>query len=117
MITLASGSWLRKTILESSEFLFQIKTKETDERAIEALHNDKSDKELAIILASAKAEDVLKDNPGDLVIAADTFAVMPSGERLHKPVSSEDAIVKSPLFRAPCLRPLLVRSSCIHSSV
>jgi septum formation protein len=47
---------------------------------------------LAIILASAKAEDVLKDNPGDLVIAADTFAVMPSGERLHKPVSSEDAI-------------------------
>lgn len=92
MITLASGSWLRKTILESSEFLFQIKTKETDERAIEVLHKDKSDKELAIILASAKAKDILKDHPDDLVIAADTFAVLPSGERLHKPTSSEEAI-------------------------
>lgn len=92
MIILASGSWLRKTILEASELEFQVRTKEIDERAVEALHPKKSDADVAIILAIAKAHAVLEDHPGDLVISADTFAVLPNGERLHKPSSADEAI-------------------------
>lgn len=92
MIILASGSWLRKTILEASELEFQVRTKEIDERAVEALHGGKSDSDVAIILATAKAHAVLEDHPSDLIISADTFVVLPSGERLHKPSSAEEAI-------------------------
>lgn len=92
MIVLASGSWLRKTILDASNLKFKIHIKDVDERAIEAQHADKSDGEVATILAHAKAVAVLKDNPNDLIIAADTLVILPSGERLHKPSSAEEAI-------------------------
>jgi len=92
MIILASGSWLRKTILESSEYVFKVDNKEIDERLIESKNKDKSDQDLAILLAKEKVKKIAKYHPNDLVIAADTFAVLPTGERLHKPKSEEEAI-------------------------
>ena len=92
MIVLASGSWLRKTILESSKLTFTVKTADVDERSLEAQHPDASVEELAIILARAKAEAVQLENSDSLVIAADTFAVLPDGTWLHKPASHEEAI-------------------------
>lgn len=92
MIILASNSWLRKSILEASEFDFQVYTKEIDERALEAQHTDKSDADVATILATAKAEAIADEQPDNLVIAADTFVVLPNGDRLHKPSSAEEAV-------------------------
>lgn len=92
MIILASGSWLRKTILESSKLPFTVKATDVDERSLEAQHPNLSVEELAIILARAKAGAVQQENPDDLIIAADTFAVLPDGRWLHKPTSHEEAI-------------------------
>lgn len=92
MIVLASGSWLRKSILESSKLPFTVKAADIDERALEVEHPNLAVDELAIVLARAKAEAVQKENPDDLIIAADTFAVLPDGTWLHKPTSHEEAI-------------------------
>jgi len=92
MILLASGSWIRKTILESSKFEFIVKAADIDERTLEAQHPNASVEELATTLARAKAEAVQKEYPDDLIIAADTFAVLSDGVWLHKPKSHEEAI-------------------------
>lgn len=92
MIILASNSWLRKTILEVSELQFEILVKEVDERTIEASHQDKTDEEVAVLISKAKSEAVANERQDDLVIAADTFAILPDGRRLHKPGSPEEAI-------------------------
>lgn len=92
MIILASNSWLRRTILEASELQFQVHSKDVDERYIESLHPAATDEQIAVLLALAKAEVVQTDYPDDLVIAADTFAVLPGGERMHKPASAQEAI-------------------------
>lgn len=92
MIVLASGSWLRKSILESSGLAFTVKTADIDERTLEARYPNIVVEELAVLLARAKAEAVQKANQDDLIIAADTFAVLPNGTWLHKPASHEEAI-------------------------
>ncbi len=65
---------------------------ELDERALERKHQDKSDEEISILLARAKANLVYHKYPDELVVAADTFALLPSGERLHKSSSPEEAV-------------------------
>lgn len=92
MIVLASNSWLRKTIMEASGLKFATDSVDLDERALEQKNQDKTDEEIAIILASAKAELVQYKHPDAVVIAADTFALLPSGERLHKPATPEEAV-------------------------
>lgn len=92
MIILASNSKLRKLIFESSGLPFEVKTKEVDERAIEDQNPDKNAAEIVEILAIAKAKAVADDNPGRFVVAADTFGVLSSGERLHKTKTLEDSI-------------------------
>jgi len=92
MIILASGSWLRKTILEASCLPFEVKVGGVDERSIEASHQDKSDEQVVMILAKAKSEAVWNEHRNDLVIAADTLAILPNGQRLHKPDSAREAI-------------------------
>ncbi len=62
------------------------------ERALERKHQDKSDEEISILLARAKANLVYHKYPDELVVAADTFALLPSGERLHKSSSPEEAV-------------------------
>lgn len=92
MIVLASGSWLRKTVLESSKLDFIVKIPDVDERGLERSHPNATPQELVAILAQAKASVVHRDSPNDLVIAADTLAVLPDGTWLHKPASHEEAI-------------------------
>lgn len=92
MIILASNSWLRKTIMEASELQFTTDSVDLDERALEQKNQDKTDGEIAVILASAKAQLVQHKHPDAVVIAADTFALLPSGERLHKPATPEEAV-------------------------
>lgn len=92
MIILASKSKLRKLIIESSGLPFKIATKEVDERAIEEQHPDKTAEEIVEVLAYAKAKAIADDFPDNLVIAADTFGVLPDGTRLHKTKSVEESI-------------------------
>src|SRR5260221_6514115 len=92
MIILASGSWLRKSIFESSKLIFTVKAANIDERALEAQHPMLAVDELAVVRARAKADAAQKENPNDLIIAADTFAVLPDGTWFHKPASHEEAI-------------------------
>jgi septum formation protein len=92
MIILGSSSELRKLILESSGLSFKIETREVDERKIEEDNPDKTAEEIVEMLALAKAQAVANDFPNDTIIAADTFGVLPSGERLHKTKSLEESI-------------------------
>ena len=73
MIILASNSWLRKTILEASKLRFTTDSTGLDERALEQKNKDKTDEEIAIILAIAKAEIVQHKHPDAVVIAADNL--------------------------------------------
>lgn len=92
MIILASNSWLRKTIMDKSGLDYATCPADIDERALEDEYAHASHDELVKILASTKANHVSKDYPNDLVVAADTFAVLPTGDRLHKPKNPEEAI-------------------------
>lgn len=91
-LVLASNSWIRKQILDKSEFEYTVKSAEVDERQIEEANKGKSYQEIAELLASAKAQAVAKNNPKDIVIGADTFAVLDDGEVLHKPESHKEAV-------------------------
>lgn len=92
MIILASKSELRKLILESSGLPFTIATKDIDERKIEQQNPDKTAEQIVEMLALAKATAIANDFQNDLVIAADTFAVLSDGTRLHKANSTEESI-------------------------
>lgn len=92
MIILASNSELRKLIMESSGIPFRVETKEVDEREIENNHPTKTPEEVVEILALAKAQAVASDLPNDIVIAADTFGILPDGKRLHKTKSLEESL-------------------------
>lgn len=92
MIILASNSQLRKLIFESSGLPFEIRIKEVDERAIEDQNPDKDASEIVEMLAVAKAKTVADDYPDKAVVAADTFGVLSSGERLHKTKTLEGSI-------------------------
>lgn len=92
MIILASNSWLRKTVMERSGLPFQTFVADVDERALERDHEGEDDVAIVRLLARAKAEAARLHHPENLVIAADSFGVLPSGERLHKPESGEKSI-------------------------
>jgi septum formation protein len=68
---------------------------EVDERKIEAENNDKTDTEISKLIALAKARTVANKYPDDIVIGADTFAVMPDGRRMSKPSNNDEAIKQS----------------------
>ena len=92
MIVLASNSWLRKTIMDKSGLAYTSEDANIDERSLEKKHNNVSHEKLSLLLASTKAISVAKKHPNSLTVAADTFAVLPNGERLHKPNNHEQAI-------------------------
>lgn len=92
MIILASNSLLRAQIMELAGIPFKVEASDVDERAIEERHHDKSPREIVEILAKAKADDVAKRFPEDIVIAADTFGSLESGARFHKASTFEETI-------------------------
>lgn len=92
MIILASNSWLRKTIMDSSRLEFRVEAAEIDERTLELQLQDETDEMVVVTLAKAKAAAVHLKYPADLVIAADTFAILQNGQRLHKPATVDEAV-------------------------
>lgn len=79
-------------ITELSGLPFKIVVQDVDERGIEEQNPDKSAEEIVEMLAIAKAQAVASGFPDDVVIAADTFAVLPDGQRLHKTKTFEESI-------------------------
>jgi septum formation protein len=83
---------MKKKILATSEFKFKAVEADIDERAIEEKMADKSDADIAMALALAKAKKIAESHPSDFVIAADSFAVLPNKKRLIKPRSYDEQI-------------------------
>jgi septum formation protein len=95
MLILASRSLTRKTLLEGAGLPFAVDVAAIDERAVESAAVDAGAdaRQVAVLLAEAKATEVSARRPADLVIGADqTLALGP--ELLHKPGSPEAAIVQ-----------------------
>jgi septum formation protein len=91
-IVLASQSIHRKTLMENAGLNFTCQPADIDERTIELAIKDTgaTPKELALILASAKALDVSQKIPGAYVIGSDqTLSV--NDELFHKPEDMEAA--------------------------
>ena len=87
-LILASGSAIRRKMLEDAGVEFEVVRPEIDE---EAAKEGKPDLEtIAISLAEAKAVAVSKDRPGDWVIGSDSV-VSVDGQLFSKPRSREEA--------------------------
>lgn len=98
-IILASGSKIRREILEGAGLDFEVISKPVDEAAIKSamLADGASPREIADALAEAKALRVSRQEDG-LVIGADQVMVM-EGELFDKPVSIEAARERLQLMR------------------
>lgn len=91
-IVLASQSIHRKTLMENAGLNFTCQPADIDERTIELAIKDTgaTPKELALILASAKALDVSQKIPGAYVIGSDQTLSL-NDELFHKPEDMEAA--------------------------
>lgn len=91
-IILASQSIHRRQLMDNAGLVFTCQPAEIDERAIElALEGTgATPKELALILASAKALDVSQKNPEAYVIGSDQTLSL-GDELFHKPADMEAA--------------------------
>jgi septum formation protein len=109
-LIVASGSAVRRTLLESAGLYFEVITAELDERAAERplLDAGAPPEDIALALAMAKAGEVSGRRPADLVIGADQVLAL-NGERLVKPDDMEAA-------RRQLLR-LSGREHRLHSAV
>lgn len=92
MIILASSSPLKKMILEASGLQFAVIDPHIDKQLIERKHPQKTEQEIAVLLAVTKARAVAATHPDKLVIATNTFGTLPDGTRLHKTGPSHEAI-------------------------
>lgn len=92
MLILASSSPTRKALMEKASFSFSVVPPLVDERAIEAqaLEAGADGRDLAGLLARAKAEAVSRLHPDAFVIGADQTLALGT-ELLHKPIDREDA--------------------------
>lgn len=92
MLILASASPTRKTLMEKASFSFSVVPAHIDERALEtqALQAGADGRDLAGLLARAKAEAVSSSHPNAYVIGADQTLALGT-ELLHKPKDREDA--------------------------
>ena len=91
-IVLASQSIHRKTLMENAGLNFTCQPADIDERTIELAIKDTgaTPKELALILACAKALDVSQKIPGAYVIGSDQTLSL-NDELFHKPEDMEAA--------------------------
>ena len=83
VLILASGSQVRRTILEDAGISFTVIKSGVDEDALKQLHQDLNPADMALLLAEAKARDVAERNPDSLVLAADQTMEL-DGELLDK---------------------------------
>lgn len=92
MLILASTSPTRKALMEKAGFSFAVVPAALDEREVEmsVLGEGADGRDLAGLLAKAKAEAVSKLHPDAYVIGADQTLALGT-ELLHKPSSREDA--------------------------
>lgn len=90
-ITLASGSQIRRQILDGAGLQYDVKTSHVDEAAIKMsmIAMDAPPRDIADALAEAKAVKVSRDR-GGLVIGADQIMVM-DGHIYDKPKSMDEA--------------------------
>lgn len=70
-LVLASGSAIRRQVLESAGVAFTVIKPDVDEAVIKAERCELSPAEMALVLGEAKAEAVSGQNPGKLVLGAD----------------------------------------------
>lgn len=91
-LILASGSPTRAALLTQAGLLFERRTPEVDERAVEAALVDTGvgPEDVALVLAEVKAVEVSARHPGAFVIGADQTLAM-GEERFHKPADMEAA--------------------------
>lgn len=88
MLILASGSSIRRKMLEDAGVEFDVVPPDIDE---EAAKEGRTDPEaIATTLAQAKAVAVSKDRPGDWVIGSDSVVAV-DGRLFNKPRSREEA--------------------------
>jgi len=92
MLILASSSPTRKALMEQAGLRFAVVPAAVDERALEAqaLVDGADARDLAALLARAKAEAVSATQPDALVIGADQTLALGT-ELLHKPADMVDA--------------------------
>lgn len=91
MIILASTSATRRSMLTQAGVPFESKGPQVDERALVARNPQWTPAEIALRLAEAKALDVARHCPGDLVIGADQVLAL-AGKVYSKPKDEEDCI-------------------------
>ncbi|GAB4361393.1 MAG: Maf-like protein [Oricola sp.] len=91
-LVLASTSPFRAAILENAGLEFRAEGAVIDERAVELplLEAGATAGDIAAVLAEAKALDVSKRNPGDLVLGGDQTLSL-EGRLFHKPADMDDA--------------------------
>jgi septum formation protein len=92
---LASKSASRKAMLASAGVLFEARSADVDERALEASLGDAPPATIALALAEAKALAVAA--PGALVLGSDSLVVA-AGRRFDKPATIDEAAEHLRLF-------------------
>lgn len=95
MLILASQSTTRKALLEQAGLVFSTAPADLDERAIEtaAIEAGGDGRDVALLLAQAKASAIAALHPGAFVIGADQTLALGT-ELLHKPSSRADAVAQ-----------------------
>lgn len=89
-IVLASSSRYRKELLERLGLRVEAVAPDLDERAVEQALGPATTEEVTRMLSLRKARTLAGRFPDALIIGADQIAEV-SGERLHKPVTAENA--------------------------
>ena len=83
-VVLASGSVVRRKLLEAAGIPVEVRPASLDERAVEAMAPRDDPSAVAALLARAKAQRVAKDLPGRLVVGADQTLAL-GNRRFDKP--------------------------------
>ena len=83
-VVLASGSVVRRKLLEAAGIPVEVRPASLDERAVEAMARRDDPSAVAALLARAKALRVAKDLPGRLVVGADQTLAL-GNRRFDKP--------------------------------
>jgi septum formation protein len=107
-LVLASGSAVRRTLLEAAGIPLTVHAADIDERRLEAEASSMPPAETATLLARAKASLVAKSFPGRLVLGADQILTL-DGKRFAKPADRATARAQ--------LRALAGRTHELHSAV
>lgn len=93
-LILASASPSRLRLLRAAGIEPEVVVSSVDEEAMTAQMPDASPEQLALALATAKAEDVAAHHPGRLVLGADSVLDM-DGRSLGKPLTFEVAMQRA----------------------